>query len=174
MTMSNDIFLTLPENFGGRVAIRPNGTDSVYVDGQSNSANGQDNDERVRFITYRGKDYTHSSNWQRTSDGQWFPVDGKVHQRGSFGTARAPKTYAAAIIKMIGDRLAAWYDDNKGQQEMNLAALRHAENAVHRAADDVVTARAAYEAALAAQRVAESNLTKAQLATVTLHAPSAQ
>ncbi len=171
--MSNDTFLPLPDKFAGRVAVRPNGTNSVVVDGQSNSANGNDDDPRVCFITYRGKDYTHSSNWHRNDDGVWFPVSYEVHQRGSFGMARAPKTYAAAIITMIADGLAAWYEANDGGAAMRRAEVQQAQRSAELAADKVVDARAAYEAALEAQRAAEARLTKAQLATITLHAPQA-
>ncbi len=168
--MSNDTFLTLPENFGGRVRISPNAADSVYVDGSSNSANGGDADERVCFITYRGKDYTSSGSWTRNDDGTWTTNYPKVSQRGSFGMARAPKTYEAAINKMISERLEVWYAEG-GQREMNRAALRNAENEVHGAEGAVADAQQALNEALEALRVAESNLTLAQLATVTLHAP---
>lgn len=170
--MSNDdSFLTLPENFGGRVGIHPNAANSVYVDGSGNSANGRDDDPRVCFITYRGKDYTHSSNWTLNADGVWYPVHYEVHQRGSFGMARAPKTYAAAIIKMIGDRLAVWYNDTNGRQAMNRAALRNAENEVHGAEGAVADAQQALNEAIEALHAAERKLSAAQLATVTLHAP---
>lgn len=172
MSMSNDISLILPENFGGRVTIRPNAADSVYVDASSNSANGRDDDDRVHFITYRGKDYTSSGSWTRGEDGTWTTNYPKVSQRASFGLARAPKTYEAAINKMIAERLEAWYAEG-GQRAMNRAALKNAENEVHQAEGTVADAQAALNDALAALRTAESNLTLAQLATVTLHAPSA-
>jgi hypothetical protein len=162
--MSNDDqFLALPSNFGGRVAIRPNGTNSVFVDGQSNSANGGDEDPRVCFIRYRGKDYTHSANWQRTSGGQWVPVSTGVTQRGSFGMAKAPRTYAAAIIEMIGDALVRWYDETNGGAAMRSAEVQQAQRSAELAADKVVDARAAYEAALEAQRVAEARLLEARV-----------
>lgn len=176
MTMSNDdTFLNLPAGFGGRVAIRPNGADSVFVDASSNSANGNDDDDRVCFITYRGKDYTYSTNWTRNDDGTWTPVryTDAVTQRGSFGMAKAPKTYAAAIIKMIGAGLTAWYDETNGGAAMRAAEVRRAEIDLGIAEDNVRDAQAALNDALEALKLAERRLTEAQLATVTLHAPSA-
>jgi hypothetical protein len=158
MTMSNDdTFLNLPAGFGGRVAILPNSANSVFVDASSNSANGRDDDPRVRFITYRGKDYTHSSNWTRNDDGTWTPVryTDAVTQRGSFGMAKAPKTYAAAIIKMIGAGLTAWYDETNGGAAMRAAEVRRAEIDLGIAEDNVRDAQTALNDALEALKLAE-------------------
>ena len=164
--MSNDTFLPLPANFGGRVAIRPNGTNSVFVDGQSNSANGNDDDPRVCFITYRGKDYSHSANWQRTSGGQWVPVSTGVSQRGSFGMSKAPRTYAAAIIEMIGDALVRWYDEANGGAALREAEVHQAEMAVSNAERDMADAQAALDAAARKLRDAQVRLRAANAARV--------
>jgi hypothetical protein len=135
--MSDTIFLHMPTGFSGRVSIHPNGADMVYVDGSSNSAGGRDDDERVHFITYRGKDYTMSTNWKRSEDGVWFPLNYTVSKRGSFGMDKAPKTYAAAIVSMIADGLTKWFTEANGGQALRSAEVRWAAHEVSAACNEV-------------------------------------
>ena len=165
--MSDDTFLPLPDNFGGRVRIHPNAADSVYVDASSNSANGKDNDEHVHFVTYRGNDYTSSGNWTRAIDGTWTTNYPKVSKRASFGTARAPKTYEAAINQMIADGLEAWYE-NGGRAATLRAALKNAHNELSGADAAVLDAQQALSDALEAQEVAVARLADAEAAVLAL------
>ena len=168
----NNTTIELTGKVTGRIEICPNGKDTVFVDGNSGSLGGHDDDPRVHFLTVQGSDYVYSGNWQRVN-GSWVPFGNmsgldQVRRRGSGPYDRAPKTRATAVLNTIANTLVTWYDNNDGQAKMNAAELRDARIRNDQAQEALRAAEAALAAAQEAAREADRRLTRAQLATVTV------